>query len=74
MGVGRKFSKHPIQTLCVTAEETEAQREEGRFLALSTLSVKSQIWNSGYQVSFHLAPPTNSFHPLASHTGLRENK
>lgn len=42
MGVGRKFSKHPTQTLCVTAEETEAQREEGRFLALSTLSVKSQ--------------------------------
>lgn len=47
MSVGRKFSKHLIQPPHVAAEETEAQREEGWFLALPTLSVKSQDATQG---------------------------
>lgn len=73
MSVGRKFSKHLIQPPRVAAEETEAQREEGRFLALPTLSVKSQ---DGTRTPA-LTPsglPTDSLDLRAFQTGLRQNK
>ena len=61
MSVGRKLSKHAVQLPCGTTEETEAHREEGRFLALPTLSVRSQGWDAGRQLSSRLAsPPTPS--------------